>query len=146
MSLSVGNMFASLAPKTEGRMDNPDIPEMKGSKAKATAPVKTTYYDYLCKPQRLMNMSGNFLAKSSDMPNLRVDRQEIMLDGAIDPANERNRRNPLTAPAYDFVNGAARYKYALPASTGQATNSVDLVRTSRKNAYDRLHYLDPPQK
>jgi hypothetical protein len=137
MSLSVGDMFGPLNSETPLRT------APKGGRAKATAPVKTTYYDYLCKPKRLMNMSGNFLATSPDLPNLRADRQEIMLDGAIDPASSRNRHNPLTAPAYNFVNGAARYKYALPASTGEATNAVDLIRASRKNYYSRLHYLDP---
>ncbi len=133
--------------KREGKMYNPDIPDFSGGNLGArkkrsaypVTPLHDKFYRNMKLPSTARASHGGYsVARSGYLPNLDPRRQEFMLEGAIDPAAMRARRDPLRAPPNSYANGAMGYKYDLPESTKSARSSVSLIAQARGSYASRL--------
>jgi hypothetical protein len=90
------------------------------------------------------SIAGLSIAPSGLLPGLRADRQEFMLEGAIDPRNIQARRDPMASLPNSYAEGAIGFEYQLRPSQMSESNTVDLMKRARQSYYNHVNMFQPP--
>lgn len=149
MSLPIGDLLQGLqgamkSKASEGKIGGTDIPEMKKPPASRPNPVmRDNYYRDLKTTRKAQSITDCPIAKNGLLPGLRADRQESMLEGSIDPANMRARRDPKTSLPNNYQEGAEGFEYQLRPSQQQSGNSVGLIQKARQSFYNHANMFQP---
>lgn len=94
--------------------------------------------------RRPRNIEGYSLAKSGLLPGMTdASLQEFLLEGSLDPANQRARRDPKSSLPNSFAEGAIGFQYQLRPSEMSASNDVSLMQKARQSFYARVNLLQP---
>lgn len=118
---------------------------MKKPPSKRPNPVVgDRFYSDMQLDARPRNVAGYSIARSGLLPGMRANRQEVYLEGSIDPANHRARTDPLSSLPNNFQEGAIGFQYQLRQSQMQESNSVPLVQKARQSYYQEANLLQPP--
>jgi hypothetical protein len=75
---------------------------------------------------------------------MRANRQEWMLEGAIDPANMRARKDGKTSLPNTYAEGAQGFKYQLRPSQQSSGDNVSLMQQARASFYNHANMFQPP--
>ena len=133
MSYSISNLFKAMAenPKQpEGKLYNPDLPESK-SQSQDRQFIRDQAYNALKLGSQPRNGDGYLLPRTVFNNDPRKD--SFLMERAIDPDVIRQKVNPISEAAPQMIEGGL---YGIDKSMTQATDSVNLIRTSQEQFYN----------
>ena len=133
MSYSISNLFKAMAenPKQpEGKLYNPDLPESK-SQSQDRQFIRDQAYNALKLGSQPRN--GDFYLLPRTTFNNDPRKDSFLMERAIDPDVIRQKVNPISEAAPQMIEGGL---YGIDKSMTQATDSVNLIRTSQEQFYN----------
>lgn len=151
MSLPIGDLLKGVekvqkAHAAEGKIYNPDIPEMKKKPAsvRPNPVMQDNYYRDLQASRLARSITSGPIAKNGWLPGLKANRQEWMLEGAMDPQNIRARRDGKSSLPYDYQTGAQGFKYQLRPSQMSQSDSISLMQKARASFANHTNLFQLP--
>jgi hypothetical protein len=119
-----------------GKLDNPDIPELKMKNKK---PIKDQYYNTFHLKNNSGPRNGTGFVMTRNVNRSRLD----IPHGSIDPNQIRRKTHPESAMPNSFINGSEGDIYTLPKSTLTSHNYVGLLKKARTSFFRYKNRFTP---
>ena len=133
MSYSISNLFKAMAenPKIpDTKLENPDIP-ISTTQARDRKFIRDQSHNALRLGSQPRNGDGYLLPRTTF--NLDPRKDSFLMERAIDPDVIRQKVNPISEAAPQMIEGGL---YGIDSTMKQATDSVNLIRTSQAQFYN----------